>query len=523
MSPSPKLDIVYLLQEAENLWGGVMNVFREAEALNNLGHNCQILCPTELGECYKGFNITFQQVENLCPQVIPQADLIIGTYYSTVPIAWNAERLGKGKACHYCQGYEGDSADLFDYLSQVERNYLLPGLRRLTINNFLAQRLETLFGWKARVIPYGIGPEFHPSLPPSGSASPLRIGLVGPWEIEWKDLPTGLRGIQLAKERGLEITLVRMSPIPILEDEQQAWGDLHVEAHECLQPQEMASLYRSLDFFVGSSRGGGEGFFLPALEAMASGIPCVLSDIPCFHSYSEPSDYALFFPAGSPGILADRLLSLGTNISLQRELRKKGLDTAKAFSFDSHIRALEVSLQELKGIPSTLSTQQWTDWDASEQALNWEQDGDAPKAIAYAMKALEEYPSSFFLWESLGRILGRMNRLEEAKNALQSALTFRTNSPSVLGALAFCQCKLGEFDEAILSYKKAILLGLPGPRPHLDLALIHLGRGETSAAIEALKEAQKRMAKHGPQSKARERIATEIDYLSTLGKPECAS
>ncbi len=522
MSTSPKLDIVYLLQETQMLWGGVMNVFREAEALQARGHRCLILSPTELGECYRGFDVTFRKVETLTPQAVPKVDLIVATYYPTIPIAWKADRLGLGRACHYCQGYEGDSSDLFDSLPFIERNYSLPGILHLSINDFLAKRCEALFGWKAHVIPYGIGPDFFPAVPPTENNRPVRIGLVGPWEVEWKDLPTGLKGVQQAQERGLEVTLVRMSPIPISEDERKAWGNLQVEAHEELSPENMGVLYRGLDLFVGSSRGGGEGFFLPALEAMASGVPCLLSDIPCFHSYAEPSDYALFFPAGDPNALGEGILRLSRDLEMQRKLRNRGLATARLYSYDRHIQALETALLEVASQPSGVQAQQCRDWDLSEQALLLEERGDPAQALTLLTEALEGHPSSYPLWESLGRILGRMNRLEEASQALARALDLKPSSPSTWGALGFCQSKLGMLDKGIASYQRAIDLGLPGPRPLLDLALIHMGRGDTQKAIQALREAQDKMPRHGPQGEARKRIATEIAYLSALGKPECA-
>ncbi len=520
MSNSPKLDIVYLVLEAQHLWGGVMNVFREAEALRRRGHRCQIICPTLQGDCYQDFDVPFHHVDHLSPQTIPEADLIIATYYGTISPAWKAERAGKGRAIHYCQGYEGDSADLFDYLSLIERSYLLPGIQHLTINNFLAHRCKALFGWEPSVIPYGIGPEFSEGPPPS-EHQPLRIGLVGPWEIEWKDLPTGLQGIQRARTLGLDLSLVRLSPTPIPEDERKAWGDLQVEAHERLTPQEMGVLYRSMDLFVGSSRGGGEGFFLPALEAMRSGVPCLLSDISCFHSYADPSDYALFFPAGSPQGLADQILTLGNSLELRQTLRTRGLATAKGYSFDSHVDGLEDALLEISKTPSQIAGKAFDDWDLSEQALINEQKGDSPQAIALAQKALRGHPSSFALWEAIGRILGRAHRLEEARDALHQAHKIQPSSPATLGALAFCESQLGQLDQAADSYGKALDLGFPGPRPYLDLALVHMSRGDTPSAIQALKNAQKLMPRNGPHGKARKRIETEIAYLTALGKPEC--
>ena len=86
-----------------------------------------------------------------------------------------------------------------------------------------------------------------------------------------------------------------------------------VEWHERVAPRAMGDLYRTLDIFVATSRGSEEGFFMPSIEAMACGVPCVLTDIPCANDYDEHRDYALFVPPTvvMPHIKAGRLRALG--------------------------------------------------------------------------------------------------------------------------------------------------------------------------------------------------------------------
>jgi glycosyltransferase involved in cell wall biosynthesis len=74
-----------------------------------------------------------------------------------------------------------------------------------------------------------------------------------------------------------------------------------------------------------------EGFGLGVLEAMASGVP-----VACARAASLPEaaeHAALYFDPGDAEDMADRMVNL-TDRNLARELRQKGLERAKTFSWD---------------------------------------------------------------------------------------------------------------------------------------------------------------------------------------------
>jgi len=79
-----------------------------------------------------------------------------------------------------------------------------------------------------------------------------------------------------------------------------------------------------------------EGFGLPVLEAMASGTPVV-----CSRAASLPEvagDAALYFDPASAEELADAIEKLLSSSELQENLRAKGLERAKQFTWEESTR-----------------------------------------------------------------------------------------------------------------------------------------------------------------------------------------
>lgn len=75
-----------------------------------------------------------------------------------------------------------------------------------------------------------------------------------------------------------------------------------------------------------------EGFGLPALEAIACGCPVVASDIPPLREVLGPA--GTFAAPGNFDELGRALLLLANDANLRTELRARGLEQAKTFSWD---------------------------------------------------------------------------------------------------------------------------------------------------------------------------------------------
>jgi glycosyltransferase involved in cell wall biosynthesis len=100
-------------------------------------------------------------------------------------------------------------------------------------------------------------------------------------------------------------------------------------------------LYRACDAYVTPAYT--ETFAHPLVEAMASGLPIIASDLPVHREVTAGA--ALFFEKFSAEELADQIVQLLDTSSLREKLRNQGLLRAQDFSWKQHTeRLLELAM-----------------------------------------------------------------------------------------------------------------------------------------------------------------------------------
>jgi glycosyltransferase involved in cell wall biosynthesis len=293
--------IAYLL-ESTDLSGGVKVVLQQAEALARRGHRVAIVSPGPQPRWFPLSRAGFERASFRESRELALADVRVATFWTTVAPALDARG---GHVFHMCQGYEGGFSFYADRRAEIEAAYRAP-VRKLAVSQSLAAKLDSLgFGPAENVGQAFDGGPFFPARDRPGGAAAPAVLVVGPWEADVKGVGIALEGLRLWRQRGGVFRLVRVSTHPVSGEEEAA--GLAGDYHHRLSPDRMPFAYRAVDLFLGPARPE-EGFGLPVLEALASGLPCLLSDTPGHREIA--GDAGEYFPDGDPEGLADALSRL---------------------------------------------------------------------------------------------------------------------------------------------------------------------------------------------------------------------
>jgi len=357
---SKNLKITYLF-ESTTLWGGNKVCFEQAEALSEAGYDVTILSK-DAGPTWYNLRLPVIQASRFDATTIPESDIIVGTFWPTVKAAYESR---KGIPVHLCQGYEGGCKEYNSIKAAIDEvySYKIPKLTvSQHLNKFLVERFNAETYYIGQMVNRDI---FYPSNNSNYKKlfSPLKIlGLntfkilvIGPFEADVKNIPTALKGISLAKKRHkLPLKLIRVSQLPLSVEEKEImkpdFYHFHVPYHDT------GKIYRNADVLVSMSKEA-EGFGLPPLEAMACGIPTILSRIPSHLTYDDTDDYA-FFTEMYPEAVADALQTVYKNKELKQRLSKRGLSIAAKFNKESVLSRFESAFKDI--ISHSKNTKEFT-------------------------------------------------------------------------------------------------------------------------------------------------------------------
>ena len=224
---------------------------------------------------------------------------------------------------------------------------------------------------------------------------------------DYKNLATLLKALLLLKEQGIQdftlTTTADPSQFPGVEISTRK-GDAalfsdprlapHVRKTGSVPYEGVEKLYWESDVFVFPSVA--ESFGHPLVEAMASGLPVIASDIPICREIC--GEAALYFNPWEPGELSEKILLLSQNPALRQRLAEAGRARAELhFNWVDHVKRL-IELFERTGDKGDANAKGRdtfrTDWERNYYSRNW------PKQ-AQSYRHLEPYIRTWMKPEDL--------------------------------------------------------------------------------------------------------------------------
>jgi glycosyltransferase involved in cell wall biosynthesis len=333
-SPRP-LSVVYLLDDTV-LFGGVKVILNQANLLSQRGHRVTVLSRGP-SPSWMEIEADFRQVQDFGRSNTPAADVTVATYWTTIAPAMG---IAYGEVAHYCQGFEATyTHNTEDHPSIVEA-YRNP-LPAFVVSPHLGHLLKAEFGRPSRLVVQPLEPFWRVlSARKRRPARPARVLVVGPWEGDWKGVSTALDAFRQMRLSDTEIRLIRLSQYPLTNEEQSY---LEADEYHChLEPARAARLVEGCDLLLAPSWEQ-EGFGLPVLEALASGVPVVASDISCFRDFA--SEAAILVPAHEPTAFAAAATDILRDPASWRQHRKAGLAVARRFTPRKAMESAERALR----------------------------------------------------------------------------------------------------------------------------------------------------------------------------------
>jgi glycosyltransferase involved in cell wall biosynthesis len=338
--------------------GGVKVISQHVRMLKEAGYETFLLTRnvgTDLD--FSEYNIYEKPTVAKSNTDIPDCDIYVGTVYSDVRMLY---QMRKGKVIHLCQGYEpidfesrikGEAitekylrkgffsiwryVDVLKFkkrIREIESVYALPTVKA-AVSKHLAELIQKRYHQKCFLIQNGIDPDlFHPDERRVwGKNGRIKILSVGSFDIGAKRIKDTLGAITILKEKGVSIEFTRVSQHPPSKEE--GVGTLVDRYYINLTESEMAELYRNSDIFISSSLET-EGFGLPAMEALASGVPSILTEISSYLNFDEKRDFAYFVPTHRPDRIAEGILTFIEDQRIREKCRTRGLDVSTRFTLE---------------------------------------------------------------------------------------------------------------------------------------------------------------------------------------------
>jgi glycosyltransferase involved in cell wall biosynthesis len=327
------LRINYLLEDT-TLFGGVKIPLHHANLLHGRGYEVRVVSRGASPDWF-ALEAPFVTVPDFSGETVPEADLNIATYWTTIAPAAD---LPFGQAVHYCQGFEASYTHNQDEHPQILEAYSLP-IPAFALSPHLAEIVSKRFQRPVRLVPPALERVWRPRLR-LGPGRPPRVLILHPFEIDWKGVQTALAAVKLIRQSGLDTRVIRVSQWPLIDAERELVEPDEFHCH--LDPKGVARVMAESDVLLAPSWGQ-EGFGLPVIEAMACGLPVVASRIPAFEGSTGGA--VELVSSDDPEAFADAARRILSRRSVWRRHRRAGIDAAARFAVSPVMDEVEAAIR----------------------------------------------------------------------------------------------------------------------------------------------------------------------------------
>lgn len=329
LTPQGRLRVTYILDRLV-VAGGVLSVLQLVNELIRIGVEARVAALYEdpLIHDWRPLYtqpLIYRNIAELLAEC-PDSDVIFATHWTTAEWVQRLWRNGRTRTAAYLiQDYEPwffpETAQ--DQRDRVKMTYrLLP--HRIVMSDWLRDFLAK-DGYDSDKIPLGMDlGQFYPRTMQHG-AQPVVLAMARPG----------------TPRRGFSTTIAALAQIKQARPDTEIvlFGDRFLDRQAIpfpfrnegliIRQSRLAELYSGADIFLDGSEF--QGFGRCALEAMACGAACVLTDVGGVLEYARHEDNALLAPPGQAERLAAAILRLLDDTALRQRLIAGGLDMARRF------------------------------------------------------------------------------------------------------------------------------------------------------------------------------------------------
>lgn len=347
-----KMRVAYVL-ESQNLTGGTKMLLEQMNWLSNKGHKVEVYFRGDVTSALPNWsnievdkNIVIPPTGEYSDYISQNCDVIVAGWYRQL------HELSKMKlpVMYWEQGYEmflGDFSDRYDIKGSHElliSEYTQPVLLA-AVSKYISKIIFERYGRFAPVIPNGINTNHFF---PKNHEFKREVLLVGNPRCEFKGFDTAVRALELAWESG-----ARFKVKWICQEEPQINRKLPFSINIIKNPSQdkLPVLYQNADVFLFTSRY--EGFGMPPLEAMASGLPVICTDCGGLDMFVKNKENALIENVDDIKSIAYDIKYLMQNEAVRMRLSKNARLTALKYSLDGSLSKLEKILENIKNQQQT--------------------------------------------------------------------------------------------------------------------------------------------------------------------------